>query len=223
MPRPSPSVLARLLESSEPEAREVAWGEFLTDYNRILLHVARSFRGDHDAAMDRYACMLEQLRADDFHRLRRYVADGRSEFTTWLVVVAQRICLDQHRHRYGRNRSGGGPGQGPGEDERVARRRLVDLLGAEVDLASMADGGTATPEEALRTGEIYGELENLLEQLGPHDRLLVKLRFEDDLTVQEIVRSLGFSTRFHVYRRLSCVLARLRGELQRKGITDPVP
>jgi RNA polymerase sigma factor (sigma-70 family) len=173
--------------------------------------------------MDRYACVLEQLRADDFRRLRRYVADGRSEFSTWLVVVAQRICLDQHRHHYGRNRSGGERGQGPGEDERVARRRLVDLLGAEVDLASIADGGAATPEEALRAGEIYGELENLLERLGPRDRLLVKLRFEDDLTVQEIVRSLGFPTRFHVYRRLSYVLERLRYELQRKGITDPVP
>ena len=223
MSLPSPSVLVRLLESSEPEAREAAWGEFLTVYNKILLHVARSLRGDHDAVMDRYTCVLEQLRADDFRRLRAYVADGRSEFSTWLVVVAQRICLDQHRHYYGRNRSGGERSQGPGEDERVARRRLVDLLGAEVDLASIADRGAATPEEAFRAGEIYGELENLLGRLSPRDRLLVKLRFEDDLSVQEIVRSLGFPTRFHVYRRLSYVLERLRYELRRKGITDPVP
>jgi DNA-directed RNA polymerase specialized sigma subunit len=52
---------------------------------------------------------------------------------------------------------------------------------------------------------------------------LLKLRFEDDLPVAEIAENLGLPTRFHVYRRLSSVLEKLRLELRRSGITDPVP
>lgn len=59
----------------------------------------RRFRGGHDAAMDRYAYMLAQLRCSDFTPLQCHAADGRSAFTTWLVVVARRLCLD---HRDGR-------------------------------------------------------------------------------------------------------------------------
>jgi len=221
MPGTVPAVLARLLGAGDPAAREDAWSQFLTAYNRILLHVARSLRGDHDAVMDRYARLLEQLRAEDFRRLRRFVADGRSEFTTWLVVVAQRVCLDHHRHYYGRKRSDAHAQESGADEEFAARRRLVDLVGVEVDLSTLRDTGSPDQDEILRVGEIYGALEALLAELEPRDRLLIKLRFEDELPVPEIVDLLGLATRFQVYRRLSIVLQLLRAQLQRKGITDP--
>jgi DNA-directed RNA polymerase specialized sigma24 family protein len=49
--------------------------------------------------MDGYAYVLEALRSDDYRRLRAYAADGRSKFSTWLVVVARRLCLDLHLRR----------------------------------------------------------------------------------------------------------------------------
>ena len=81
---------------------EPAWAAFLSKHSGLLLHVARSLGGDDDAAMDRYAFMLDALRRDGCLRLRGYVADGRSQFSTWLIVVARRLCLDEYRHRYGR-------------------------------------------------------------------------------------------------------------------------
>jgi RNA polymerase sigma factor (sigma-70 family) len=171
--------------------------------------------------MDRYAYILEQLRSDNFRRLRAFVADGRSEFSTWLVVVAQRICLDHYRHQYGRNRH---LANADDRDEDVAaRRRLVDLIGADVDLSTLSDSRVADQDEALRVADIYAALETVLEQLDPSERLLLKLRFEDDLPVAEIAHNLSLPTRFHVYRRLATVLERLRRELGRSGITDPVP
>src|SRR5687767_7154675 len=38
--------------------------------------------GDHDDAMDRFTYPLEQLRRDDFRRLRAYVASDYSQFST---------------------------------------------------------------------------------------------------------------------------------------------
>src|SRR5262249_41817793 len=102
MPDGLPAELSQLLAAAEPQGAEGAWGEFVHAHSRLLLHVARSMAKDHDDAMDRFAYLLEQLRRDDCRRLRGFVADGRSKFTTWLVVVARRLCLDYDRRRYGR-------------------------------------------------------------------------------------------------------------------------
>jgi RNA polymerase sigma factor (sigma-70 family) len=217
----TPDVLARLLAANAPGSRDDAWTAFVAAHSRLLLHVARSLGGDHDAAMDRYAQVLEHLRRDDFRRLRAFVADGRSEFTTWLVVVAQRICLDHHRHRYGRS----GAGQQVAtiaDDDRAARRRLVDLVSAELDLDLLGDNARPDAADALATADAYEALEAALSLLAPADRLLVKLRFEDDLPIPEIARQLELPTRFHVYRRLTRVLVALRQALEQAGVRDAI-
>jgi len=222
MPGSPPSVLARLLEASDSAVRESAWSAFVAEYSRLLLHVSRSLGGDHDAAMDRYACVLEHLRADDFRRLRVYVADGRSEFSTWLVVVAQRVCLDHRRTRYGRLRATDGDPRAR-DEEWAARRRLVDLLSADVDLSSISDGAARDPEDRVRLADLYHALESALACLDPRDRLLVKLRFEDEIPMPDIARDLGFPTRFHAYRRLTRVLLDLRRVLESGGVRDAAP
>jgi len=125
-----PPELSDLLQGADPAAREAAWKTFLETHSRLLLHTARALGRDYDATMDAYAYLLEQFRRDDFHRLRAYVADGRTKFTTWLVVVARRVCLDHLRQRYGRPQE-----SAPGSNEaRAVRRRLVDLLVAGADV-----------------------------------------------------------------------------------------
>jgi RNA polymerase sigma factor (sigma-70 family) len=215
-----PAVLSRLLPENCPSAEE-AWAEFIAAHSKLILYVARSFGGDHDAVMDRYACILEQLRADNFRRLRTYVADGRSEFTTWLVVVAQRICLDDRRHRYGRSRRPVGDSTDY-DDERAARRRLVDLVASKVDLSSIGDNGAGSAEDTVRLADLYHALQAALGLLEPQDRLLIKLRFEDGLPMSEIARNLKFPTRFHAYRRLTQVLGDLRDALEDSGVRDAI-
>lgn len=222
MPDPPPAALGRLLSATDPAVQEECWAEFLARHSRLLLHVARAGVSQHDSAMDRYTFVLEQLRQDDYRRLRAYVADGRSEFSTWLVVVAQRLCLDHQRSRYGRYRGGEKDSTGL-EASRAARRRLVDLIGDEVDLAFLADPGAGSPEESVRRAEVHLVLESALGRLDRRDRLLLKFRFEDDLPMPEVAANLGFPTRFHAYRRLKDVLATLRRALEQQGIRESAP
>lgn len=217
-----PAALSRLLAEPDLEARDDAWSEFVRQHSRLLLHVARSFGGGHDAAMDRYTYVLEQLREDDFRRLRTYSADGRSEFSTWFVVVAQRLCLDYYRAKYGRVRAVGADTASHAA-ERAARKRLVELVSAEIDLAELESPAVPLIEDALQEAQTYQALENALALLEPRDRLLVKLRFEDDLPMPEVARNLGFPTRYHAYRRLRVVLAQLRQALERSGVRDATP
>ena len=214
--------LHRLLNGHDDAAREAAWSEFAQGYTRLILHVARTVCDDHDGVMDHYAHVLEQLRADDFRRLRTFVADGRSELSTWLLVVAQRLCLDYRRHVYGRSR-GNNESTQASDEELAARRRLIDLIGSRIDLESLAAADGMDPEYAVRVQQLHSELSGALAALAPTDRLLVRLRFEDGMTVPDIAKSLDFPSRFHVYRRIDQILETLRVSLTRRGVTDRNP
>jgi RNA polymerase sigma factor (sigma-70 family) len=216
---PLPDVLQSLLSAPPGEARETAWAAFLEEHSSLVLHVARSMGGDHDIVMDRYAFVLEALRLDDFHRLRGYLADGVGRFTTWLIVVVRRLCLDFHRRRYGRSQSDSRASQ----DQRAGRRQLEDLVGQELGLALLESPANQVPDEALSGAELRRGLERALASLDTSDRLILRLRFEDDCSVPEIARLLGEKSPFRLYRRLDRILASVRRSLQAAGIENSVP
>lgn len=208
-----------LLDHPEPAARDEAWTAFVEGHSKLILYVARSLGGDHDDVMDRYAFVLGQLRRDDFHRLRAYGDDGRGKFTTWLVVVVRRLCLDHRREKYGRMR---------GDDENVEdghrmRGRLVDLISDDSALTELVDTSATGPEEHLRAAQLDDVLKSALAALEADDRLLLRFRFEDDLSAGEIARLMSCRSPFDVYRRLRRVLAALRTALLGRGVSDAAP
>ena len=216
MSSPSPPGLSGILAPAAGTGREKAWDEFLASHSRLLMYVARSFGGDHDAAMDRYATLLEQLRRDDYRRLKAFADDGRSDFTTWLVVVAQRICLDHRRSRYGRLRGDRTP---EATEELRTRRRLADLVGVPLDSIELAESDSTSPDEMIVRNETHSALADAMAQLPDHDRLLVELRFNDDLPMSRVASIVGYPTRFHAYRRLTRALESLRSFLTARGIS----
>lgn len=213
----TPQELRTFLAARTPGARDDAWAAFLHRFSPLLLHTARSVASEYDLAMDAYAHVLERLQANDGARLRQYAEDPRSRFTTWLVVVARRSCVDFLRQRYGRTR---GANEQAAED-RAARRRLVDLVGADLDVEKgLADKETAA-DEALEASELRAALGHALASLEPRQRLLLALRYEDGLAAREIAQRLNLPTPFHVYRGVETALRALRAHLASKGFGDP--
>lgn len=201
-------MLDQLLRATTDEQRDAAWTAFVAEFSRLILHAARQASQGADGAMDAYAHALERLRADDLGRLRAYRDDGRTRFTTWLVVVVRRLALDHRRVRYGRG------GDAP---ERQARRRLEDLVGAALDIHQLT-GTSESAEHRLEREEVGAALSAALGGLEPADRLLLALRFEEDLAASRIAQVMGFPSQFHVYRRLQALLRGLRDELRRRGV-----
>jgi len=215
-----PQVLARLLEAADDSARDSAWKAFLAEYSRLLIYVTRRTTPDYDSSMDAYAFVLEKLREHDARRLRGYASDGRGKFTTWLVVVSRRLCLDHHRQRYGRT------GLAESDEDisaRAARRRLVDLATSDVDNVLAAHATDDDPDSELRRGELERALDVAVTELPAPDRLLLRLRFHDGLSGAEIASLLHFASPFHVYRRLNHLLSGLRQRLGRLGVHSSVP
>lgn len=215
--RVPPEVLA-LLQSRDAEARAAAWEAFVSNHTRLLLHVARSVIGDPERVMDGYAWLLERLHEDETRRLRGFRPEGQSKFTTWLVVVARRLCVDFLRAQGGRTR--------PSKAETAAdrsgqdlRRRLLALAGDPIDLENLRSPNPGPDSEAA-SAEVREALGAALRRLPPSDQLLLSLRFEDGLQADAIARVLHLPTRFHVYRRLDTVLRQLRAQLTRRGIQE---
>jgi RNA polymerase sigma factor (sigma-70 family) len=196
---------------------DAAWRGFVAEHTRLLLHVARSIFKQHDEVMDAYTFILEQLRADDCRRLRDFAADPRSRLSTWLVVVTRRLCLDLYRRRYGRERGA------ESREQRALRRRLQDLVSEDIEVHDLPATQAVGAELRVRQSELLAALDRALEEVGVSDRLLLRLRFDDELSAQEIARLLGFSSSFHVYRRVNVLLARLRLVLERQGVESAVP
>ena len=219
MTQPVPQHLLVLLAASHAAARNGAWDAFMGEYGKLLLRTAQRASSSHDDAMDHYAFILEQLREDDFRRLRGFAAGGRGKFTTWLVVVARRICVDHHRHKYGRPQAVHEHGDGDAV-ARTTRRNLLDLIGKEIDVDALEDEGSVHPDAEMLSAERRRILQDSLATLDIADRLLLTLRFEDDISVEKIAPMVGLRSRFQVHRRLRSVLEDLRRKLEERGIIE---
>ena len=214
-----PESLSALLKATDDVARERAWDSLVLEFNGLLMHVARRQGGGHDATMERYVHIVRGLRENDFRRLRKYQATSGARFTTWLLVVCSRLCLDEYRSRYGRLQSG----SDAAAENNLQRRRLVDLVSDEVALDTLEAAGTSEPDALLQQAELSDRLQAALEALSTSDRLLLRFRFEDDLSVPKIARLLGEESPFAVYRRLDRILRILRTSLTKAGINESLP
>jgi RNA polymerase sigma factor (sigma-70 family) len=215
-----PPELVRLLQSQDAVQANTAWDRFLASHHKLLLYAIRTTEHDRDAVMDCYAYVLEQLRRDDYRRLRSFAAGGRAKFTTWLVTVTCRLALDHKRRRYGRERP---TADAQAADRLEARRRLVALVDSAIDVSELADPEVTDPDTRLSEEERRAALQAALSEQPGRDQLLLSLRFQDDRSAREIADIMGFPSPFHVYRRLKAVLARLRAVLEARGIDDAGP
>jgi RNA polymerase sigma factor (sigma-70 family) len=215
-----PAELSTLLDAVTPARRERAWEAFVATYSKVILHAVRSVHREHDAAMDAYAFILQKLSDQDCRRLRAFAADGTGKFTTWLVVVARRLAHDFHRDRYGR---ASGNAAAPASEERSARRRLVDLAAEAIDLGSLPDTLIQPADTSIVVAELRTALSAEIDALPAEDRLLIKLRFEDNLSAKQIAEVVDVPSPFHVYRRLNHVLAVLRRGLVARGLENALP
>lgn len=211
LPLPETDLLElQSLAASDPARAETAWDRLIGRNSKLLLKVAHAAGGGYDDALDRYAYVLEKLREDQFRRLRQYTSDGNTRFTTWLVVVAQRLVADQRRARYGRFRAT------TGLQAAEVRRSLVDWRVTDLlaDTIPSADDVEADAAQHERSDTVRATIATL----AAEDRLLLRLRHDDEVPIREIARLMAFPTVFHVYRRLNALYVTLRRALLDRGI-----
>lgn len=81
-----------------------------------------------------------------------------------------------------------------------------------------ADDRVVAGERARHQKHVLDALEQSLGTLATEDRVILKLRFWEGLTVADISRALGLEQR-PLYRRMERLIALLRGSLEAAGVT----
>jgi len=209
-----------LLRSTDAKARGDAWERVVAKFSRLILRVTHKALKQRDDAMDAYVFVLDHLVADDYRRIRTYAADGRCKFTTWLVVVTQRAGQDFVRHKYGRKSETNGKTPVDSDD---VRRQLAREMNLVVDPATVPDENGAAPDAAIRAQQLLQILKEAISELPIEDRLLLKLKYGDDLPASAIARFLGWSSPFDVYHRLDFLKKLLRYKLRLRGVDERNP
>ena len=193
--------ISRLLEELASQDPAEAWREFLQTYAPVLQQVVHLFETETDAAADCFLYICEHLAANQFRRLRQFRPEGAASFATWLRAVARNLCIDWHRKLYGRPRSGAYPDRPslePLEEARVTDPR-------------------PDPEARAAAQERQAALRKLVDRLPEPERLLIRLRFEHELTLDQIARLTGLKDAQTVDRRLRQALDSLRENLPDSG------
>lgn len=174
-----------------------AWMLFVGTYAANLQKVIRRFAADEESRSDCFVFVCEHLRAQDCRRLSRFEQDGSARFTTWLYAVVYNLCLDWKRH------------QRP-------RLQLVPLDEADIDRLSMQAGNPPARDPANLAEEQIDRirLARALDRLPAEDRLLVRLRYEKELTLAELVGIASLRNAQAVDRRLRSIIGRLQREFE---------
>ena len=105
---------------------------------------------------------------------------------------------------------------------RIQRRAPVDITGDE--LVAVTAGELSSPEVQLEGKDTairaQGLIIYLMEGLDPQDRIILRMRFEDDISVADIARTLHLDQK-RLYRRIEDLLAGFRKSLEARGLGWP--
>jgi RNA polymerase sigma factor (sigma-70 family) len=101
---------------------------------------------------------------------------------------------------------------------RAAYQREADEI--PDDIAAESPTGEETlllREDMMAQDEAVTTLRSALDRLSPENRLLLRLKFEGNLTVPRIAATLQIDEK-HLYRRIEKLLKQLRSELELRGV-----
>ena len=97
------------------------------------------------------------------------------------------------------------------------------LTASNLELESIPDSHGVEPDLTVRQRELHELLETALLELSERDRLLLTLRFVDDLPAKRIAVLQGWPDHMSVYRRIAQITASLKQKLLARGVDTSVP
>jgi RNA polymerase sigma-70 factor (ECF subfamily) len=127
---------------------------------------------------------------------RGHSYDGQSRFEPWLFTVARNLALDSMRKR------------------RVLSLDSTDSLEPDLESLSPVSPAPSPFEQAARTQDAQ-RLARSLQMLEPIYREALVLRFQEDLSLQEMADVIGASVSTvssRIYRGLAALRAQMEGE-----------
>jgi len=139
-----------------------AFTSLVEAYKVPVYNLAYRMLGNADEAED--AAQETFLRV--YTRLKTY--DPNRKLSSWILAITSHYCID-----------------------RLRRRRYIWLSLDDVLPWKWFPGPQVDPEEEAEAQEQHDEIQTLLQELPPHYRLVIALRYWYDLSYEEIAEATG--------------------------------
>ena len=166
MPDNDRELVQRIIEG-DPAAFE----RLVLQYMNFIYTILRSGLGmEGDQCDDVFQTVLEKLWENDCRRLRLWTGEGALK--SYLAVITRRTAFDYLVS--------------------LSRIRPQSLEGLPRDVLEELNA-IRNPETIVRRMEIWDRIQEILEELGPRDRELISLRFQEELSYAEIAERLGMT------------------------------
>ena len=159
-------------------------------YQYRLFRYLLYLTGNREAAED----LFQETWIRVFDRGGQY--DGRARFETWLFSIARHLTIDAGRRR---------------------KLESLDWAGAEGGEAREPADGCRSPAELIAARQEAGALLSSLEKLPAASREALLLRFQEELTLEEIAAVTGAplsTVKSRLYRGLKELRTMLEGEIR---------
>ncbi len=171
---------------------EAAFRTLLTKYERavfnICLRMVRNREQAEDLAQDAFMKV--------FSMLDRY--NPSYAFSSWLFKITSNLCIDS------------------------IRKRKLDTLPLDQPIQSAAgefarqyESPEDNPEKKMMSRELVARLQEAIEGLPPHYRIMILLRHQQDLSYEEIAETLDVplgTVKARIHRAREMLRNRLAGE-----------
>jgi RNA polymerase sigma-70 factor (ECF subfamily) len=168
------------------QGNQDAFTYIVETYQRPVFNLCYRMLGDPQEAED--AAQETFWRA--YQALRRY--DQQRSFATWLLSIAAHYCIDQQR------------------------KRRFPILPLDILPEEDAPDPAPNPEKVFAEMEQKGQMQHLLDRLGPQDRAAIVLRYWYEFSEEEIARTLSLTV-----SAVKSRLFRARKELASAWETQP--
>lgn len=149
-----------------------AFAELANRHRRRIEHLCRRFFADSELVRD----LTQECFLRAFAGLGSYRAE--MPFAAWIRTIAVNACYDELRRR-----------------RRKPEELVADFSGGELEWVELVN--QASPEElagnAEERREAYTLAHRLLDSLRPEDRLVLVLKDSEEMGVQEIAETMGWS------------------------------
>jgi RNA polymerase sigma-70 factor (ECF subfamily) len=149
--------------------------------------------------------LLQETFLEVFRQIRSFEPKGRGAFVRWLIMVADGRLIHAIRQHTTLKRGGGRPG--------------LDIMiegSSAMPLLELLQVDTHSPSRSIAGREITGALQSALAEIHPDYREAVRLRFLENLSVQEVAARLR-RTEWSIHKLCSRGLRQLREALGDEG------
>ncbi len=178
-------LVARVLAGSQEAFREL-----VERYQRPVLSVIVRMVRDSQLAED----LAQEVFLKVYRRLRTF--DPQRKLSSWLFKIAHNTTLDHLRRKHVRTI----PLEVEREEGTVANEHLPDL-------------SVESPDTQVHRGDLASALEATIATLRPEYREVVVLRYQEDMSYQEIVEITGLpmgTVKTHLHRARKEMVEKLR-------------